>query len=44
MQSDESDLRRCTKEFGLHIARVFSELPKTTEAGFLENHCFVQAR
>src|SRR5207248_3365618 len=42
MQSDESDLRRCTKEFGLHIVRTFSELPKTTEARFLENNWCVR--
>jgi hypothetical protein len=32
MQPDKSDLRQRTKEFGLHIVRMFSGLPKTTEA------------
>ena len=35
MQSGESDLRECTKEFGLHIVRMFSELQKTSEAQVL---------
>jgi four helix bundle protein len=35
MQSEESDLRQRTKEFGLHIVRMFSRLPKTTEAQVL---------
>ena len=32
MQPEENDLRRRTKEFGLQIVRMFSGLPKTTEA------------
>src|SRR6266436_2182932 len=32
MQPDEKDLRQRTKEFGLQIVRMFSGLPKTTEA------------
>ena len=32
MQPDKNDLRQRTKEFGLHIVRMFSGLPKTTEA------------
>src|SRR5207247_9229388 len=32
MQPGEKDLRQRTKEFALQIIRVFSELPKTTEA------------
>ena len=35
MQPEEKDLRRRTKEFALQIIRVFSELPKTTEAQVL---------
>jgi hypothetical protein len=35
MQSEENDLRRRTKEFGLQIVRVFSGLPKTAEAQVL---------
>jgi four helix bundle protein len=32
MQPDEKDLRQRTKEFGLQIVRMFSGLPKKTEA------------
>jgi len=32
MQPDEKDLRQRTKEFALQIVRMFSGLPKTTEA------------
>jgi four helix bundle protein len=35
MQPDEKDLRQRTKEFGLQIVRMFSELPKITEAQVL---------
>ena len=35
MQPDKNDLRQRTKEFGLHIVRMFSGLPKTTEAQVL---------
>ena len=35
MQADEKDLRHRTKEFALQIIRLFSELPKTTEAQLL---------
>jgi four helix bundle protein len=35
MQLDKNDLRQRTKEFGLHIIRMFSGLPKTTEAQIL---------
>jgi four helix bundle protein len=35
MQPDEKDLRQRTKEFGLQIVRMFSGLPKTTEAQVL---------
>ena len=35
MQPEEKDLRQRTKEFALQIIRVFSELPKTTEAQVL---------
>jgi 23S rRNA-intervening sequence protein len=35
MQSEESDLRQRTKEFGLQIVRMFSGLPKTAEAQVL---------
>jgi four helix bundle protein len=32
VQADEKDLRQRTKQFGLQIIRIFSGLPKTTEA------------
>lgn len=35
MQKEESDLRERTKEFALRIIRMFSALPKTTEAQVL---------
>lgn len=35
MQPDENDLRRRTKEFGLRVLRMFSQLPKRTEAQVL---------
>jgi four helix bundle protein len=35
MHPDEKDLRQRTKEFGLQIVRMFSGLPKTTEAQVL---------
>ena len=35
MQPEEKDLRQRTKESALQIIRVFSELPKTTEAQVL---------
>jgi four helix bundle protein len=35
MQPDKNDLRQRTKEFGLNIVRMFSGLPKTTEAQVL---------
>src|SRR6266513_1088344 len=35
MQPEENDLRHRTKEFGLQIVRMFSGLPKTTEAQVL---------
>jgi four helix bundle protein len=35
MQSEESDLRKRTKEFALQIVWMFSRLPKTTEAQVL---------
>ena len=35
MQPEENDLRQRTKEFGLQVVRMFSELPKTTEAQVL---------
>src|SRR5436305_4180311 len=35
MQPEEKDLRQGTKEFALQIIRLFSELPKTTEAQIL---------
>jgi len=35
MQPEENDLRQRTKEFGLQIVRMFSGLPKTTEAQVL---------
>jgi hypothetical protein len=37
MQSEENDLRQRTKEFALQIVRMFSRLPKTTEAQVLDN-------
>src|SRR5436853_7685646 len=35
MQPEEKDLRQRTKAFALQIIRLFSELPKTTEAQVL---------
>src|SRR5437762_1394489 len=35
MKSEENDLRQRTKEFGLQIVRMFSGLPKITEAQVL---------
>ena len=35
MQKDENDLRERTKDFALRIVRMFSALPKTTEAQVL---------
>ena len=35
MQPDKNDLKQRTKAFGLHIVRMFSALPKTTEAQVL---------
>ena len=35
MQKDENDLRERTKEFALGVIRMFSALPKTTEAQVL---------
>ena len=35
MQPDENDLRQRTQEFGLRVVRMFSKLPKTTEAQVL---------
>ena len=35
MQKEETDLRARTKEFALRIIRMFSALPKTTEAQVL---------
>ena len=35
MESDENDLRERTKHFGLRVLRMFSRLPKTTEARVL---------
>src|SRR5262245_63116674 len=35
MQKDENDLRDRTKSFALRIVRMFSALPKTTEAQVL---------
>src|SRR5213595_730630 len=35
MQPDENDLRQRTQEFGLRNVRMFSKLPKTTEARVL---------
>jgi four helix bundle protein len=32
MQPRENDLRQRTQEFGLRVVRMFSRLPKTTEA------------
>src|SRR5213594_3888665 len=34
-QPDENDLRQRTQEFGLRVVRMFSKLPKTTEAQVL---------
>src|SRR5438876_3729495 len=35
MQKEETDLRRRTKNFALEIVRMFSTVPKTTEAQVL---------
>ncbi len=35
MQKEETDLRNRTKEFALRVVRMFSALPKTTEAQLL---------
>jgi four helix bundle protein len=35
MQPDENDLRQRTKEFALRVLRMFSRLPKTTDAQVL---------
>ena len=35
MQKDEKDLRQRTKDFALRIVRMFSALPKSTEAQVL---------
>jgi len=35
MQREENDLRNLTKNFALRIVRMFSTLPKTTEAQVL---------
>ena len=35
MESGENDLRERTKHFGLRVLRMFSRLPKTTEAQVL---------
>ncbi len=35
MQKDKTDLRDRTKDFALRIVRMFSALPKTTEAQVL---------
>ena len=35
MQPDKNDLKQRTKAFGLHIVRMVSALPKTTEAQLL---------
>ena len=43
MQSEQNDLRQRTKEFGLHIVRMFSALPKTTEAQVLRSGTSVGA-
>jgi four helix bundle protein len=32
MQAEENDLRQRTKQFGLQIVRMFSGLPRTTDA------------
>jgi four helix bundle protein len=32
MQPNENDIRQRTKEFGLRVLRIFSRLPKRTEA------------
>lgn len=37
MQKEEKDLRDRTKAFALRIVRMFSALPKTTEAQALGN-------
>ena len=38
MQKEEPDLRERTKRFALRIIRMFSALPKTTEAQVLGKH------
>ena len=40
MQKDETDLRGPTKDFALRIIRMFSALPKTTEAQLLGKQLF----
>jgi four helix bundle protein len=35
MGPDDNDLRERTKQFGLRVLRMFSRLPKTTEAQVL---------
>ena len=35
MPPEENNLRQRTKEFGLRVVRMFSQLPKTTEAQVL---------
>jgi four helix bundle protein len=35
MQPERNDLRQRTKDFGLHILRLFAVLPKSTEAQVL---------
>jgi len=35
MQKEEQDLRKRTKAFALRVVRMFSALPKTTEAQVL---------
>ena len=35
MQKDETDLRERTKSFALRVVRMFSALPKTSEAQML---------
>ena len=35
MGPDDNDLRERTKQFGLRVVRMFSRLPKTTEAQLL---------
>ena len=37
MQKEEPELRNRTKEFALRIVRMFSSLPKSTEAQVLGN-------